>query len=257
MATASLFPLEKVTENQVQPLGQALWSWSPGKDCNNFNCNGCDKESCIARRSKRLTRFFDYYRDLTALYEPDDGPDKPPALKSHDDLFRVIKFLKSEPDIPRRDLVDKLFSQTSGCMPPSRADQEHAVNLAVRIMFMVNCSAQQQNFGLLEHGIDKVEWLNDSSLAQFIADIFPVTDHPSVNDSDSVMSDMKTSLRARKLKKVAGLKFRPTDDLRNHLKLDHKAGVVDVFHFTTFLKEHLRLTKDTPCDISVVDCLKR
>jgi hypothetical protein len=62
---------------------------------------------------------------------------------------------------------------------------------------------------------------------------------------------------ARKLKKHAGLSFRPTDDLRIHLKLNQRTGVVEIFHHTAFLKEHLKLTRESPKDISMVDTLKR
>jgi hypothetical protein len=125
-------------------------------------------------------------------------------------------------------------------------------------MFMVNCSAQRQIFGLLEYGMDKVEWRNDATFAKFMADIFLMTDHPGINNENAGVSiDMKIALKARKLEKIAGLKFRATNDLRSHLKLDQKSGIVDIFHHTAFLKEHLRLTKDLPHDISLVGYLRR
>ena len=85
-----------------------------------------------------------------------------------------------------------------------------------------------------------------------------MTDHPSLNDNETTLPvSIKKALLARKLKKVAGLTFRGTDDLRNHFKLDHKTGVVEVFHHTSFLKEHLRLTKDGNYDASRSDSRKK
>src|SRR5207248_295438 len=108
----------------------------------------------------------------------------------------------------------------------------------------INCSRQPQSSSLLEHGTQQIRWHGDVTFSQFIDDVFPTTDHPGLNDDDTGSSlDMKTTLTANKLKKRAGLKFRPTDDLSSHLKLDRRTGVVDIYHHTAFLKEYLRLTK--------------
>ena len=102
-----------------------------------------------------------------------------------------------------------------------------------------------------------LRWKNDATFSQFVTSIFPITDHPSLNDGDTTSStDVKVALMARKLKKRAGLDFRPTDDLRSHLQLDRKSGSVEIYHHTAFLKEQLRLTKDAPKDVSVSDSLR-
>jgi hypothetical protein len=119
MSKTTPFPLEKVTESQLQLLGEILWSWSLGSDCPGVHCKGCTEEGCIARRSKRLSRFFENYKDLTASYDPDITSS---ALSSHDDLFRIIRALKYEPDIPRAEVVVKLFKEQSGLKPPALED---------------------------------------------------------------------------------------------------------------------------------------
>ena len=79
----------------------------------------------------------------------------------------------------------------------------------------------------------------------------------SLNGDDPRSSDdIKAALMAKKLKKRAGLSFRPTDDLRDHLQLDRKTGSVEIYHHTAFLKEHLRLTKESPKGMSVSDSLR-
>jgi hypothetical protein len=93
-----------------------------------------------------------------------------------------------------------------------------------------------------------VPWRGDIPFSEFITSIFPKTDHPSIDQ-------IKDNLRAIKLKKRAGIKFEPTDDLRYHLKLDRKRAVVEIFHHTAFLKEHLRLTRDQPRNMSVADSI--
>jgi hypothetical protein len=202
-------------------------------------------------------RFFDYYKDVTASYETELGHGKQGALRSHEDLFEVIRALKANPDLTRAQLIEKLFAaQTPGELI-AVVDREHAINLAVRVMLMVNCSAPHQSSSLLEHGGYQVRWHSDVTFSQFVEDIFPMTDHPGLNE-DPVGSplDIRSALTAKKLKKRAKLKFRPTNDLRNHLKLDRSNGIVEIYHHTAFLKEHLRVTRDEARNLSCTESLK-
>jgi hypothetical protein len=202
-------------------------------------------------------RFFDYYKDIAASYEPELSRDSQAALRSHKELFDVILALKADPDLTRAQLIQKLFTVQARRGLITVVDQEHAINLAVRVMLMVNCSAQRQLSGLLEHGGHQVRWHSDVTFTQFVEDIFPMTDRPGLNE-DAVGSslDMRSVLTAKKLKKRAGLRFRPTDDLRSHLKLDRKNGIVEIYHHTAFLKEHLRITKNEARKLSVSESLR-
>ncbi len=166
------------------------------------------------------------------------------GLTSHEDLMKIIMELKSKPEVTREEILEKLFTDR-----PARSDQERAINIAVRVMLMVNCSTSRQSSVLLEHGSQQVPWRGDIPFSEFITSIFPKTDHPSIDQ-------IKDNLRATKLRKRAGIRFEPTDDLRNHLKLDRKRAVVEIFHHTAFLKEHLRLTRDQPRNMSVADSIK-
>jgi hypothetical protein len=189
---------------------------------------------------------------MTASYEPDAGPGESPALSTHESLLEIIRKLKLDPDVTRAQLTDEIFKNSPVGRKPPSVDQDRAINLAVRVMVMVNCSAQRQSSGLLEHGTHQIRWHGDVTFSQFIEDIFPTTDHPGLNDDNTGSSlDMKTALTANKLKKRAGLKFRPTDDLR----LDRRNGVVEIYHHTAFLKEHLRITKDKG-KLTISDTLK-
>jgi hypothetical protein len=131
-----------------------------------------------------------------------------------------------------------------------------AVDIAVKVMAMVNCSADRQTTLGLQ---DTVVWPQDVSFAQFMSDLLPVpTDHPRINDDDLEQGlDVKASLLAKKLKKHARLIFQPTDDLRAHLRLDKKSGILEVYHQTAFLKEHLRLTRDVVPHPSFEECLQQ
>lgn len=251
----SLLPLEKVTDKQLQTLGEILWSWTLCGECKTGR--SCSTETCPSQRIKRLGCFFEHYKDLAASYEADAAPDGRGALSTHEDLFLIIKQLKLEPDVTRADFAAKVFGDDSCRNFPSSVDQERAINLAVKVMAMVNCSAQRQSSGLLEHGLSHAPWRSDVSFSQFLVDIFPMTDHPSLNDNELKGSmDLKAALMAKKLKKRIGLKLQPTDDLRRHLKLDRKTRVLEIYHHTSFLKEHLRLTKDKAPNMSVSESIR-
>jgi hypothetical protein len=239
---ASQFPLSKVTTPQLQQLTRALWSWSICTEC--LADKPCQTEECPWQRSTILGRFFEFYKDLTASYEVDVKPSQQPGLRSHEDLFAVVEELKLSPEITRMALLEKLFSDR-----PVRSDQERAINIAARVLMMVNCSGSRQSSALLEHGSHQVPWQNEVTFSEFITSVFPKTNHPSIEH-------IKENLRAAKLKKRAGLRFEPTDDLRNHLKLDKKRAVVQIFHHTAFLKEQLRLTRNQPRNMSVSDSIK-
>lgn len=239
---ASQFPLEKATTAQLQKLVEILWSWSVCAEC--LAGKPCKTTGCPWPRSTVLGRYFQFYKISTSTYECHVENGQRPGIISHEDLFKIIQELKADPELTKAALLEKLFKDR-----PVRVDQERALNLAVRIAMMTNCSASRQSSVLLEHGNHQIRWNRDASFSQFINDIFPQNDHPSIED-------IKENLRATKLKRHARLSFRPTDDLRNHLRLDRKAAVVEIFHHTAFLKEQLRITKDQPRDLSVPNLIK-
>lgn len=245
-------PLDSASEEQ---LSQCLWSWQVCVNCQkNQICSG---GNCPTPRMKRLTRYFDYYRALTGMYETEDEDKASGALTSHEDLFDIIRKLKATPDIPRAELAEEIFNARQNRKPPAVVDQERAINLAVRVSAMVNCSAQRQQSGLLEHGLFQIRWRNDVTYSQFIAQAFPQTDHPTINDDDTRGPlALRAAITATKLKKRAKLSFRPTDDLRCHLLFDRKTRTVEIYHHTAFLKEQLRITKDSVKSMSVSDYLK-
>ena len=251
----SLLPLGKVTDKQLRTLGEILWSWTMCEECRTRQ--SCNTEGCPTQRVKRLGRFFEHYKDLTSSYEADTAPGDRAALSTHEELFAIIKRLKLKTDMTRAAFVDELSRDNTSRRLPSSADRERAVNLAVKVMAMVNCSAQRQSSGSLEHGLSQAPWRSDVTFTQFIIDTFPMTDHPSLNDDDlKVSMDLKAALMAKKLKKRIGLKLQPTDDLRRHLKLDRKTRVLEIYHHTAFLKEHLRLTKDKAPNMSVSESIR-
>ena len=74
--------------------------------------------------------------------------------------------------------IEQILKKLHGQGASLAQELENAINFAVRVMTMVNCSAQRQPTGILEHGGHRVPWKSDASLCQFVTSIFPTTDHP-------------------------------------------------------------------------------
>ncbi|TGO35296.1 hypothetical protein BHYA_0163g00110 [Botrytis hyacinthi] len=236
------YPVGKATSSQLQALTKALWSWSLCTNCQTET--PCKTPNCSWSRSTTLSRFFEFFKIPTSGYKCNIVPGQSPGLSSYNDLFRILEQLKSSPELSKSELLEKLFTDR-----PTRLYQERALNLAVQVVVMINCSASRQSSVLLEYGNEEARLHLNDTFSQFLNDVFPKTSHPSIDE-------IKSELLATKLKKNARLEFLPTDDLRNHLRLDKNSGVVEIFHHTAFLKEQLRLAKEQPQSLSVFDLIQ-
>lgn len=246
----TLNPLAKTSEEELAALARSLWEWPLCALCTNGH-HRQHEEPCPSQRLKRLQTFFEFYKTLATSYEGNGA--SYPALRTHGDVLVILHQLRTKPASPRSKLREALFEDIWRDRPlPPKCDQDSAIDLAVKVMTMDNCSAPDHSLSLLEHGTCQVPWRGDISLDDYIENILPLTDHPGLNDTETKMyMDIKPSLMARKLKKRIGMKIRPTNDLRSHLKIDRRTNTLEVFHHVAFLKEHLRLTKDHPRNLTV------
>lgn len=234
---AESFPLSTPTFAECQKLTEILWSW---KICAACQANEeCQTEACPWYRStSSLKRFIRLYHEKTRMYSC-----QTPNF-SHEGLFSIMEKLKSSPDITRTDLARSLFPDW-----PTRSDQERAIDLAVQIMFMINCSIPREEARLVEAAESQFPWRSNLTLVEYIDSLFVKTHHSDI-------AQFEKKLGAVKLKKSEGLMFEPTDDIKCHLKFDHDTGVVEIFHHAAFLKEHLRLTKNSPPNMTTLESLK-
>lgn len=239
-----LFPLSKTINQDLINLCEALFGWEP---CAGWITEGrCEaSDSPASHHHPNLQAFFNHYKYVAANYLPEVVGSSNTALRSHEDLLGIIKFVRSRTQMSRANLTSEYFhqiSRTTGQNAPFLADQEQAFNIAVRIMIMVLPSAENQSDGLLEAGLQPTVWTNEQSLEEFISSSFPQREHPALTRSGefAAMANVRlASITARRLQKVAHLEIIPTSDMRNHLLLDEKNGTVAVFHYTSFLKENL------------------
>lgn len=126
-------------------------------------------------------------------------------------------------------------------------------------MTMMNSQTTAVSVSTLEYGALRTGWTNEHTLTQLVQAAFPDLDKLTLDDgvSDGAEQLIRSTLTARRLSKRSGLTFEPTDDLRNHLRLDRKLGTVHIFHHVAFLKEHLRLTKGQSKPSTVSEQLKK
>jgi hypothetical protein len=171
------------------------------------------------------------------------------ALRSHQDLRDIIRHLRDAPKAPRSKLIGDIFGEKNrGRMIPDVKDQHRAMNLAIRVMFMINCTSDAPFTGDLEMGVESIAWTDQATLYEYLDEAFPLS-----GMDEKSQKNILSAISARRLVKVGGLQLEPTDDLREHLFVDEKAGAVKVFDQTMFLKECLLAWDRCPTDSSSMD----
>jgi hypothetical protein len=245
---SSPYPLEETTSKNLRLLCIAIWDWKFCGSCADNEELYCADQTCSWSRAGKLGPFFKYYKRTVSSYIPEFIASGAVALRGHDDLVNVIQTIRRNLQESRHGITSQYFTnrQYGEEGLPDGQDQARAFNVGVKVLSMVNCSNENHQLDLLELGGASNAWNTGSSFSQFIAAAFPTTDHPTLNETQGSRGEnILGKLNAEILQRNAGLKLLPTEDLSRHLKLDIHSGVVEIFHFTAFLKEHLIATKSS------------
>lgn len=103
-------------------------------------------------------------------------------------------------------------------------------------------------------------WQQDESFQSFCSRSVPVANDEAVIAAKAAL-DEKSSLRARKLQKRLGIHFYATDNLAEHLLLEHRHGKTRlyIFHYAGYLKARLEQATllKLPVDCAMEDCLEQ
>lgn len=205
----------------------------------------------------QLAPYLLFYKQLSCRYETNTTPG---ALPSHEDLRKVINTIRNHPDLTRADLVKAHLATHAVCKASVvPADRDRAIDLAVRVMTMVNCQIQNRSLRLVEYGAVFHGWSSETTFSQFMEESFPVPIPLASKQADPSASDellIKTDLTASWVINKAKLRFKATDDLRKHLVIDRKLRIVHVFHHVAFLKENLRCSLGKDKSSSMTEQLK-
>lgn len=241
----SPYPLRDASEEDLMGLAKAMWDWRLCDPCRlKPGSLQCSSQPCPGLRWTRMKPFFDYYKDVTSAYVPDMVAETPPALSGHNELFAIIQLLKDNPDTKRSELTSTHFANRDG-KAPTPDDQDRAFNLAFRVMTTVTCCLDSRSVDTLEAGLQPIPWRDDMTWTEFLSTVFPVIGLDPGDGRDATSRRINELVTGRRLMKVGRLRFVPTDELRNHLKLNQRDGTVELYHHTSFLKESLIASRET------------
>ncbi|KAK2699428.1 hypothetical protein QWA68_002019 [Fusarium oxysporum] len=234
----------------------ALWSWDLSQPCNEQRPHACINRHCIGGRIPQLTRYFTYYKAIVSTYM-DATSATTRRIKTHGDLFHIISILKTNPDATLLGLC-RLIDQSTASQTADGTRTVDAVALGVKTLLMVDPSALHHSSDRLEKGTYRIHWKEDVPFSKYIQDSFPLGNHSILSyDNSESFADVKKELKAVNLKKRLGITIRATSDIRNHLHFDRKNNYLEVYHYTSFLKEQLRVTRDVGDCSSPSSSLKR
>ncbi|KAK4234731.1 hypothetical protein C8A03DRAFT_18425 [Achaetomium macrosporum] len=129
---------------------------------------------------------------------------------------------------------------------------------SIKIGFSTNCSAIDWSSDQFELGTTRAFWQNDEPFSKFVERYCPIQSHPVLSHPESTAYlDLKSDLGALTIRNGLGVVFLPTEDIRDHLRFDPRRRVVEVFHHTSLLKEHLKRSKEMPATATTSDYIKQ
>ncbi|KAI1423454.1 hypothetical protein F5Y12DRAFT_798300 [Xylaria sp. FL1777] len=194
-----------------------VWSWQ----C----CDGC-------KASRRCQ---------SSIFQSHNTRSKRYPFKTHGDIWKAISLLTHHPELTRVELSELISA--SSLVPVDHKLSMDATALIVKIVCMIDCSSLHYSPGRLEEGNSRPFWGDQVPFNKYLQDLFTTQSHPawpSRYGQNETLYARKTQLRTTKLMKHLNLKFYPTHDIRDHLRLDLRHRELHVFHYDSFLKENLR-----------------
>lgn len=206
--------------------------------------------------AEKFPSFGTYFRIYDTLTTPQYAAIQihPPALSSHDDVRRLALELRANSQSTREEFRSRVFPGHI-TDPEVAVDQERAINVAVQLLLMIDCSDKARHYeGYEIGGFRPVSWDGSERLVDFVGKAFSAC----VHRPEMVRTAMKekNALKCWKLKKRTHVKFLPTDNLAEHLLYDPKDNTVRIFRQTAFLKAHLRLSASRPVNYGIAESLE-
>ncbi|EKJ68475.1 hypothetical protein FPSE_11483 [Fusarium pseudograminearum CS3096] len=234
-----------INQNSARQLAVALWSWDICQNCKKQKGAQCNDQGCPGSRIDQIQRYLQYYKAVVSTFT--DALSTPTRNNiTHSDILRIISILKSNPNATLSD-IRRLVSPYTNTNAQHTHDNSEAdsVALAVKAMLMIDPSIIDSSSDRLERGTFRLHWKEDVPLSKYIQDSFPTHNHNvlSYNNSE-LFADAKRQLKAINLKKRLKITIRATSDIRNHLLFDRRNRILEVYHYASFLKEQLRVTRD-------------
>lgn len=174
-------------------------------------------------------------------------------------LLQAAKLIMENPRKTRREDTQILRNVLGSTYPNPYIDK--LMEIAAQAITMIDPAAgdwHAQDFVMGRYRPSS--WQRDESFQSFCSRSIPVGNDEAIIAAKAAL-DVKSSLRARKLKKHLGVQFYATGNLAEHLLLEHRHGKTRlyVFHYTGYLKARLEQTMllKLPVDCAIGDCLEQ
>jgi hypothetical protein len=224
------FPLRDPPDNVFEEVCQVLWGWKSCSICHNQGT--CQAGNCPWNRTKFLNLYLSFYRQTTSWSTPEYWPEPWPALNSHSDLMNVVRFIKSQPNCPRRQLIDSYFAKYGSPKTPD-VDKNRAFDLGMNVLALLPCTSRNQYYNRCS-STALIIWKDYQSACELLEDAIPAA--RPLSRQEIYLVTQKISIKRLKDR---GIKIHNTNHLSQHLKHEIKDNVVYIFHHAGFLKEHL------------------
>jgi hypothetical protein len=204
----------------------------------------------------KLVAYFKCFDALSGIYSTTaktivriDGEND---LEPHPtfNILAVVKALKRDPSLTRKALHSIDLSSPS--LEIAINSKHAAVHLGVHLMLMIDCStAEKYPADYNISGVRPIKWKNEESFQDFVERAFPKSDMLNLD-----FEGKENNLTAFNLQTYGHLRLIPTDNLVEHLLLDVRRREVRIFHHTSYLKAHLKLSMSKELDCPITERLK-
>jgi len=199
--------------------------------------------------------YFQFYNDL---FQRNNGfhlnMDVSPAQLpiTNDCIVRAIDVIKSSAPTRRKQVEAQLNQDLSISKNGGRA-----LEMAIQAMLMIDPAAKSWHSADFTLGQYRPSsWLPDESLLQFVERLFPISLTGTQHAAQAAVQ--YRALRACKLEKHLGARFRLTNNLAEHLLFDEHRNCLYIFHHVAYLKAQLGRFEGraNALDINLIESLK-
>lgn len=182
--------------------------------------------------------YFDHYQSEVEALEfgkdPHEYQTKSLATKTHEDVITVVEELRRCTTVKRKDVRAILRARLPG---DDEIGLNRAIDIALRWWLMIN--VREKDFKDLYPGRPRMQWDDESTLGDFVRDIFPVMKW-ALSPKESRLDPFFT---AANMVKIGNLQIRWTPYLDDHLRLSRgEQTILWIFPFklslNTFLSEN-------------------
>jgi hypothetical protein len=173
-------------------------------------------------------------------------------------LLLAADQLTKNPKKTRRDLSQLVQSSLGSKYPESYINS--LMGSATQALTMIDPTAgdwHAQDFVMGSYRPSS--WQQEETFQSFCSRSIPLGSSEAIIAAKAAL-DERSSLRARKLQKRLGIQFYATDNLAEHLLIEHRHGKTRlyIFHYAGYLKARLEQTRQLmlPIDCAMESCLE-